>query len=420
VIERRPSAARAALAVALVVALARAGSLDALGQTVPSVMNYQGRLTDNTPQQTPINLSLPMAFAIYDSSLGGTSLWTESWPAVTVVNGIFSVLLGSSGSPIPTSVFTGGTGRYLEIAINGETLTPRQQLGAAGWAARAETAAGTDCADCIGSPQVADGSISGADIAPDAIGAGHLASGSVGSSEMATASVTASKIAASAVDATHIAADAVGNLELNGADQFTFNGGVIFEASGAEFVSRSGGTPKLEWWADSGISYLYHRPAATYLLVNDTTGNWGIDVSTPLDRFHVIGSVRANAFVDTGNAAFLLDPAGTSNLSAVNVASVDVSGTSFIGWESVSTTYAVDTLVSSCHSHGGLACYVGSGCATCSAGKVVIGGGCYASSARYASISGNYPLGTTQWCCESSYDISGTDNAYAICARVGN
>ena len=83
---------------------------------VPSVMNYQGRLTDNTPSQDPITDILPIEFRIYGSAMGQDLVWSESWGAVDVVDGIFSVLLGSNGAPIPTTVFTGvagtGTDRY--------------------------------------------------------------------------------------------------------------------------------------------------------------------------------------------------------------------------------------------------------------------------------------------------------------------
>src|SRR5437762_247953 len=92
----------------------------AFGQSIPQTINYQGRLTDNSPQQNPITGTENMIFAIFDAPVGGAQLWTETWPSVSVTNGIFSVLLGSNGTPIPTSVFTGGTSRYLEIRVNGE------------------------------------------------------------------------------------------------------------------------------------------------------------------------------------------------------------------------------------------------------------------------------------------------------------
>ncbi|ANM31386.1 hypothetical protein ABI59_20125 [Acidobacteria bacterium Mor1] len=104
---------------------------------VPTVMNYQGRLTDNSPQQNPLDTTVSIEFHLYDSAMGSDVLWSETWPSVQVVDGIFSVLLGSNGSPIPPTVFS-QENRYLELIINGETLAPRQRLGAVGYAFEAE------------------------------------------------------------------------------------------------------------------------------------------------------------------------------------------------------------------------------------------------------------------------------------------
>ena len=104
---------------------------------VPTVMNFQGRLTDNTPMQAPINASLPMEFRIYDQATGGLPLWSETWTSVPVVNGLISVLLGSNGSPLPASVFT-SMNLHLEIIVDGDVLTPRQKIGAVPYAAWAK------------------------------------------------------------------------------------------------------------------------------------------------------------------------------------------------------------------------------------------------------------------------------------------
>ena len=46
-------------------------------QSVPSTFNYQGRLTDNSPAQTPVTATVPMVFTIWDSPTGGASQWTD-------------------------------------------------------------------------------------------------------------------------------------------------------------------------------------------------------------------------------------------------------------------------------------------------------------------------------------------------------
>lgn len=127
-------------------------SLFSTAQAVPSTINYQGRLTDNSPQQNPVNSTANMTFEIWDVAIGGTAspdrLWVEPASGATpvpVTGGIFNVRLGASAGassvPIPATVFSGGTTRYLQIIVNGETLTPRQTISATGYANQAQNAA---------------------------------------------------------------------------------------------------------------------------------------------------------------------------------------------------------------------------------------------------------------------------------------
>ena len=66
-----------ALAVASVLLLS-AGALD---QT-PRTTHYQGYLTSGVG--VPVNTTVPMVFRIFDALTGGTGLWTEAHPSVTV------------------------------------------------------------------------------------------------------------------------------------------------------------------------------------------------------------------------------------------------------------------------------------------------------------------------------------------------
>ena len=119
----------------LIFSFGLAATLTLRGQSVPSTINYQGRLSDNTPSQTPLNTTVNIQFEIWDVASGGTAspnrLWVE--PAsgtvpVAVTGGIFNVLLGGNGVPVPAAVFSGGPTRYLQLIVNGETLTPRQTI----------------------------------------------------------------------------------------------------------------------------------------------------------------------------------------------------------------------------------------------------------------------------------------------------
>lgn len=92
---------------------------------VPQMMNYQGKLT--TPAGAIIDTTVSMEFEIYDDSVGGTILWSETQSSVAVEYGVFSVLLGGV-NPIPFDVFTGGI-RYLGVTIGtSPEMMPRKPM----------------------------------------------------------------------------------------------------------------------------------------------------------------------------------------------------------------------------------------------------------------------------------------------------
>lgn len=139
---------------ALVVPILMALSAIATAQTVPTTIRHQGLLTDNTPQQEPIDGVVSMRFAIWNAVSGGTTLWQE--PAsgglpVVVDAGRFLIDLGSDVALSP-SVFTGASAsRWLEITLNPDTgleavLSPRQAIAASGRTVRAEFASVVDSA----------------------------------------------------------------------------------------------------------------------------------------------------------------------------------------------------------------------------------------------------------------------------------
>jgi len=103
----------------------RVNTVDAPGPSATTV-NYQGRLAD--AGGTPLTGIYAMSFSLYDADSGGTRIWgPESHPTVQVSEGLFSVGLGSqTPGGIPTSTWDGD--RYLEVTVDGETLSPRELL----------------------------------------------------------------------------------------------------------------------------------------------------------------------------------------------------------------------------------------------------------------------------------------------------
>lgn len=120
--------------------------LSAYSQTVPSLINYQGRLTDQTGAPlTPGAYGLQ--FRLWDSSTAtgaGDLIWAEQSSVTIQSNGAFNAILGSGSSitgvtaPVTNLAFAfGGNGCYLGVTVassNGVPIAgageilPRQQL----------------------------------------------------------------------------------------------------------------------------------------------------------------------------------------------------------------------------------------------------------------------------------------------------
>ena len=112
------------------------------------VISYQGYVTDDTGE--PLNGEVSLGFSLYDVDTGGSYLWSENYsstepPRVPVSNGVFNVLLGSK-TPIPASVLS-KTGLFLEVAVNGERMEPREPVGMVPIALHAVRASGLSAAD---------------------------------------------------------------------------------------------------------------------------------------------------------------------------------------------------------------------------------------------------------------------------------
>jgi len=82
---------------------------------VPQLINYQGKILDDNG--LPINGVLNISFKIYDTEVNGTVLWNET-QNVTVIEGVFNVLLGSVET-FSNTLFNDAE-RYLAIQIEGE------------------------------------------------------------------------------------------------------------------------------------------------------------------------------------------------------------------------------------------------------------------------------------------------------------
>jgi len=94
---------------------------------VPCKINYQGRLIKDN---VPVDGTKTMVFSIYAVATGGSPIWTSGNVSVEVHNGLFRYVIGTDGGDLSSIDWTAGQALYLQVIVDGETLTPREELSA--------------------------------------------------------------------------------------------------------------------------------------------------------------------------------------------------------------------------------------------------------------------------------------------------
>lgn len=120
----------------------------AMAQSTTEQIAYQGRLSDSQGALLGGGFAT-MSFALFSAAEGGSPLWSEEQSDVPVVNGLFTVALGSQ-TPFGASLFADNPSLWLEIAVDaggdgldpGDVYSPRTPLNSVPVAFRAQEAAG--------------------------------------------------------------------------------------------------------------------------------------------------------------------------------------------------------------------------------------------------------------------------------------
>ncbi len=106
--------------------------------TVPELVSFNARLSDSTG--APISGSHSVTFKLFDVSTAGTELWTESFPTLSfTTDGLAYAELGAT-TPISITI-ADGRHLYLEVTVDGTTLSPRMSVVSVPYAVRASIAA---------------------------------------------------------------------------------------------------------------------------------------------------------------------------------------------------------------------------------------------------------------------------------------
>jgi len=103
---------------------------------VPSTVNYQGYLTDTSG--SPVNNNaVSVTFLLYDVSVGGVAVWSET-QVVDVSKGLFNVKLGGV-TPFSVGLFDVPMWLGIQVDTDAE-MSPRSTLNSVGYALKAEDA----------------------------------------------------------------------------------------------------------------------------------------------------------------------------------------------------------------------------------------------------------------------------------------
>ncbi len=115
---------------------------------VPTRLGYQGRLFNS--DGTAATGTVTLAFSLFADATGGTAVWgpeshqlvlSDGWYALYLGDRTPSGCMGTACTGIPETVFTGAD-LYLELSVNGTSLTPRQRVASVAYAVTARNLAG--------------------------------------------------------------------------------------------------------------------------------------------------------------------------------------------------------------------------------------------------------------------------------------
>ncbi len=227
----------------------------------PSLVNYQGMLTDDTGN--PLVGIHDIVFSIYQYESSTEPLWTEQHREVLLTGGVFNVLLGQS-STIPNTLFE-GSWRWMGIIVDdGVELLPRMRMTSVPWSLRAAVA---DSAVTTGSSDN-DWIINGDNMYAGV--SGNVGIGRTNPTEMLHLDTQ----------------NTGGGLKINyGSSYGNLYGEFKQMGSGGLVInSNAGGT-----WAD--ISFQTNSATRMFL---DSYGRLGIGTTAPNVALHVVGEARVD------------------------------------------------------------------------------------------------------------------------------
>ncbi len=121
--------------------------ITAAAPVIPATFNYQGLLRN--PDGSLTTGTYTLTAKVYDAATAGSVLYHETFPNVTVRDGLFNIVLGDDPQGQDLQAALSAAPRYIGLTLvgQGDELIPRQRLHGVPWALYATNAADADLLD---------------------------------------------------------------------------------------------------------------------------------------------------------------------------------------------------------------------------------------------------------------------------------
>lgn len=149
---------------------------------VPGLLNYQGRLLQGT---NLVNGNVGLSLRLYAVPAGGGPLYEDS-NTVAVTDSLYATWLGDQTNSGHFANALQQPEVWVEVAVNGTALTPRERLVSAAYA----LLAGGVRTGGVSTAMLADGAVTGPKLASSSISNVHLAAGAITTTNVADGTIT--------------------------------------------------------------------------------------------------------------------------------------------------------------------------------------------------------------------------------------
>ncbi len=271
---------------------------------VPQLINYQGRLLNGT---NLVNGNVGLSLRLFANPSGGVRLYEDS-NTVTVVDGLYATFLGDDTTAGALAVALTNAQLWIEVAVNGVTLTPRERLAAVGSSLATRGLALTTNDSTVLHPSL--------NAVASAAANATISGGSVNTID---AFASLSSIGGGVSNA--IGTSAAGSTIPGGWMNAIGSGATFSLAAGRQAKANHAGT--FVWADNQGVDFASKAP--NQFLVR-AGGGVGIGTNVTPEKLTVAGNVKANNFIgngatltNIGSAALAIESVGPAQLQDESV-----------------------------------------------------------------------------------------------------